>query len=189
VIRLHRAPEIPAWIDPSWRELLSAMTAREPADRPSAIDVAGRLATLTAPATGDTGATQVVTTSPAPEARAVHRSRSPRRLLLATVALAVAATTAVVAIAAGNGSANPADAAVDTSAYPTVAGRLGHDLRTLEVLAPTALQPGVETVAQRSAVRNFHGAQLALTHVLGALATVRARGQVDDSLNAKIATG
>jgi serine/threonine protein kinase len=36
VARLTRSPEVPSWIPPALRRLLVAMTAREPADRPSA---------------------------------------------------------------------------------------------------------------------------------------------------------
>lgn len=38
--RLERSPRIPASLSPGWRELLSAMTARDPAARPAAKDVA-----------------------------------------------------------------------------------------------------------------------------------------------------
>ncbi|MGR0318826.1 serine/threonine-protein kinase [Agromyces sp. ZXT2-3] len=38
--RLVRDPEIPGDLPAQWRELLAAMTARDPADRPSALDVA-----------------------------------------------------------------------------------------------------------------------------------------------------
>ena len=44
--RLSVDPEVPADLPSEWRELLTAMTARAPADRPSAADVAGRLAAL-----------------------------------------------------------------------------------------------------------------------------------------------
>lgn len=37
--RLERSPRIPASLSPGWRDLLSAMTAREPAARPAAKDV------------------------------------------------------------------------------------------------------------------------------------------------------
>lgn len=42
--RLHRAPEIPASINPAWRELISNMTAGTAAERPGAAEVAGVLA-------------------------------------------------------------------------------------------------------------------------------------------------
>lgn len=46
--RLVRDPEIPAWLGDDWVRLLRAMTAREPSDRPSAIDVAVSAAGLDA---------------------------------------------------------------------------------------------------------------------------------------------
>lgn len=39
VVRLFRDPEIPEDLDPQWSALLTAMTSREPADRPSAREV------------------------------------------------------------------------------------------------------------------------------------------------------
>lgn len=41
--RLHRAPAVPRSLPAPWPELLAAMTAREPADRPTAVEVAERL--------------------------------------------------------------------------------------------------------------------------------------------------
>jgi eukaryotic-like serine/threonine-protein kinase len=38
--RLVRDPDIPEWLGPDWVSLLRAMTAREPGERPSALDVA-----------------------------------------------------------------------------------------------------------------------------------------------------
>lgn len=44
--RLTRDPELPAFLGPDWRELLAAMLARDPADRPTALDIAVAAATL-----------------------------------------------------------------------------------------------------------------------------------------------
>jgi serine/threonine protein kinase len=44
--RLSADPEVPSDLPAEWRTLLTAMTARAPEDRPSAADVAGRLAWL-----------------------------------------------------------------------------------------------------------------------------------------------
>ena len=44
--RLHRAPQIPAGVGAGWQDLLTAMTARDPAGRPAAGDLSGRLAAL-----------------------------------------------------------------------------------------------------------------------------------------------
>ncbi len=41
--RLHRSPEIPATANPAWRQLITRMTAMEPADRPTAAEVAEQL--------------------------------------------------------------------------------------------------------------------------------------------------
>lgn len=57
--RLVRDPEVPPILGPDWVDLLTAMTARDPADRPTALDVAlaaqtldVRATTATAPAAG-----------------------------------------------------------------------------------------------------------------------------------------
>ncbi|MEW1834637.1 protein kinase [Microbacterium sp. NPDC079995] len=44
--RLVETPEIPAWLGPDWSELLSSMIARDPADRPTAAEVAARARSL-----------------------------------------------------------------------------------------------------------------------------------------------
>lgn len=44
--RLHRDPKVPDDIDEEWRDLLQAMTARQPSGRPSAADVERRLRDL-----------------------------------------------------------------------------------------------------------------------------------------------
>lgn len=50
VVRLHRQPNPPRWLGAEWRDLLVAMTARDPAERPAAADLAVRLAALADPA-------------------------------------------------------------------------------------------------------------------------------------------
>lgn len=52
--RLVRDPEIPAILGPDWVDLLTAMTARDPADRPTALDVALAAQTLDVQATTGT---------------------------------------------------------------------------------------------------------------------------------------
>ena len=46
IARLHTPPEVPAGFGYGWRSLLTAMTATDPADRPSAAEVADRAARL-----------------------------------------------------------------------------------------------------------------------------------------------
>ncbi|MEJ3405510.1 serine/threonine-protein kinase [Rathayibacter sp. YIM 133350] len=43
VARLHRDPAVPSWLPQQWRDLLAAMTARDPQLRPTAHDVAAEL--------------------------------------------------------------------------------------------------------------------------------------------------
>src|SRR5690606_9623049 len=47
--RLVRNPPLPDGLDQRWRELLSAMTSRDPAHRPAITEVASLLATLARP--------------------------------------------------------------------------------------------------------------------------------------------
>jgi eukaryotic-like serine/threonine-protein kinase len=55
--RLVRDPEIPESLGPDWVSLLRAMTAREPGDRPSALDVAVAATTLDTTASAESGMT------------------------------------------------------------------------------------------------------------------------------------
>lgn len=48
--RLQRQPDIPDWLGPDWRRLLTGMTAREPDDRLRPAEAAGRLLALASPA-------------------------------------------------------------------------------------------------------------------------------------------
>jgi serine/threonine protein kinase len=51
VARLHHDPEVPTTMGPAWSALMADMTARNPADRPAAAEVARRLEHLDTPAT------------------------------------------------------------------------------------------------------------------------------------------
>ncbi|WP_258803142.1 serine/threonine-protein kinase [Pseudarthrobacter sp. NS4] len=65
VARLSRLPDIPDSLGPEWKSLLTAMTARDPQDRPDAADVARALATA------------VDWSLPAAEARGAQTARIP----------------------------------------------------------------------------------------------------------------
>jgi len=63
--RLHAPPQLPAQLPPPWREALEMMTTLDPANRPSAVDVARRLARWDASdARADTAGDTRVLTSP-----------------------------------------------------------------------------------------------------------------------------
>jgi serine/threonine protein kinase len=57
IARMTQDPPLPADLDPEWRRLLVAMTARDPGDRPTAAEVAQTAATLSPDLLGTAGAT------------------------------------------------------------------------------------------------------------------------------------
>jgi hypothetical protein len=158
--RLHRAPAIPEDLDPAWQGLLAAMTARDPAVRPPAAAVANRLRSLAssgaeAPGPGrlarlvETATTQSLSVGrgdPAVPAARAHPSlavpaqgrRGHRRgwYLAAAVSAAVLAGLVVVLVLAG-GPGRSGSEAVPSRPYPSVSGKLGTDLRHLELAIGT----------------------------------------------------
>ena len=103
--RLHRAPEIPDGVEPAWRSLISRMTRRDPAERPTATEVA---TLLVDPTWGDaverTGELDLAGELPvaAPPSRAPGRRR--RRIMVgALTALVLAALVVLVLVAPWNG--------------------------------------------------------------------------------------
>jgi eukaryotic-like serine/threonine-protein kinase len=98
--RLHRPPDMPAWLSPHWRALLTAMTAQAPEARP---DLATVRAALSAIRAGSPlfGAPIV----PPP------RSRRRRRILLVGAAAALAAIAVPIALGV---NAHPPNAAAAT---------------------------------------------------------------------------
>ncbi|HEY2299810.1 MAG TPA: serine/threonine-protein kinase [Jatrophihabitans sp.] len=181
VARLHRQPTVPAWLDPAWRDLITAMTAYDPADRPDATAVAARLQLLAMPTRPDHEPTVAFT----PLAKST-RSRTARRRLLPWVAAALAAALAGggIAVATTSGSAGPAPAAYQ---YPAVTGQLGKDLHTLERVAPDELADDVLAVARRCVVSDYRGAQRALSTLLDDLAALHRHNTIDGSRDAAIA--
>jgi tRNA A-37 threonylcarbamoyl transferase component Bud32 len=67
--RLSADPDVPADLPQDWRDLLIAMTARAPGDRPSAAEVAGRLAGLSGARATTLVVPLVPPVSPGPAAR------------------------------------------------------------------------------------------------------------------------
>lgn len=147
IARLHRSPGIPEEFGAEWAGLLTAMTEREPAPRPSAEQVSTMLNQLAATlgdsdpaAATPTGATAVLSHTPAPRSTALlsrpprTKHRSPGRLYLAAAAGAVLLVALVVVLVsrgtADSGNPTPAPA------YPSVSGPLGSHLRQLEGTLP-----------------------------------------------------
>ena len=65
VVRLSRQPEIPAELGPRWADVLGAMTAREPEQRPTAGEVASLLSALSAPGSAEREAVSAQRVAPA----------------------------------------------------------------------------------------------------------------------------
>lgn len=157
--RLRRNPAVPEYLHPGWRELLAAMTDRDPARRPAAHEVAARLqeavaggsaphrlAGIAPAAPADdcdgevtdfllgtgTGALRFAAdAAPSPHARAGTQRRGRRRLALAGAALAVAALVLTLVMVTHT-SGRRTGPAVKIPDYPSVSGSAGQHLRRLE---------------------------------------------------------
>lgn len=151
--RLHRPPIIPAEHGPDWTALLTAMTATDPAARPSAAQVAATLRPLV-----QTPDTASIIASPLAATEALTRARGPSNstMPLATppeldaaagpdrqwwagrrwpyyAAALVAAAVIIMLIAVLSGSHHPSPSAPGPApAYPSAPGQLGSDLHKLE---------------------------------------------------------
>jgi serine/threonine protein kinase len=149
--RVAREPEIPADMPGSWRNLLTAMTRRDPAARPTAAQVAtalrrlaagesmehtmampagGAATTVLPPATMATQAMPAVATSAAPAPVPVRRGRS--RAAVAVILLIVVAVAAAVVIAVQR-SGDDTTGSVKHG-KPRLHQRLERDVRQLENL-------------------------------------------------------
>ena len=128
--RLSRSPELPASLPPGWPGLLAAMTAREPADRPTASQVASILRDLQAGTTATTvlpAAASPVTdrTTVLPRTAAAPRpapvaARSSRTGLYAVLGLAlVLALIGGGIVASQQGKAKPKDIPTVDDSTPT----------------------------------------------------------------------
>lgn len=101
--RLTQDPVIPSSVGADWGALLTAMTARDPADRPSAIDVSARVRRLDseAAAASDATITQTAVLPPSAESMPAQGAvPAPRRRRLRRPVVA-ALVAAVVVIAGG----------------------------------------------------------------------------------------
>ena len=129
--RLSTAPVIPDTLDPAWRSLITRMTSRDPADRPSAAQVAAELAPASttgtpagpwdsaAEATGELPITMAVPLAPLAPTDAAsgtdadpapRRSGRSRWIALAVAALVVAVVAGVLVVrgtAGGKGDPQP----------------------------------------------------------------------------------
>ncbi len=115
--RLSRPPRIPQELPPAWRNLLAAMTAYEPADRPDAARCAQLLTEVTSP-------TEPLIPKPrsAPvRPRAVHAGLAA--LVIAAVATVAASTTTVVPGRPTSEPSSPSSGASIAEPVPPAVGR------------------------------------------------------------------
>lgn len=137
--RLTRDPEVPEDLPAAWQDLLRAMTARAPEDRPSANQVAGRLAALELGSTHD-----LIPLAPT-------RGRRQRAVLVA--AAAAIATVLVLAGTGlfGAGEPTAADkAAPDRSPTAAVAKKSTPTTAPSEVASAPTSAPKVKPVGAKS---------------------------------------
>ena len=160
IARLQRPPVVPREFGPQWAQLLTAMTARVPADRPSTSDVAATLGAFALPQTnnGPTEAMPDVTqvddtvafagsvltaavpadqqsaTTMVPHAeRPFAAHRSGRIYLAAAAALTLLVAVVVAFLVLGTTKSGTPTA---KPSYPAVTGQLGTDLTQLEAALP-----------------------------------------------------
>lgn len=145
--RLTRQPEIPASITGAWRDLLTGMTARQPAARLSAAqsaDMMRRLSvgderTVAMPFTAAPPDSTMVmppmttqtTTTAAPPLPPPRRSRSGAVIALVMLIVIAAVVAIVVAVTRNNGSTTDCSTMSPPIANPT----LEHDMQALEKLS------------------------------------------------------
>jgi len=153
--RLARDPAVPSWLDGGWRSLLTRMTSRDPASRPTALEVVALARELDEPGADELAATEAQTlestreflaptavmptatetrpterfsSSPdAAPAATPHRPAFGRKLTL-VIALIVVAVIAVVLISVGSRQPAPHETA---PTLPAVDGDLGDHLQQL----------------------------------------------------------
>ncbi len=150
--RVAREPDIPADLPGSWRQLLTAMTRRDPSARPSAADVATALRSIAAgealqhtvamPATATTAlppaalATQAMPSVPASAPTmtpsAAPARRGPARGVVVVMLLVVAAVAAAVIVAVNRSGDNSSGTA--KHGKPHLNQPLERDVRHLENL-------------------------------------------------------
>lgn len=139
VARLHRDPAVPVRLPSRWRDLLSAMTARAPRDRPSAAEVAAQLVALTSDRRPDPGSRPTAllaasSTDRLGQLAGPHRGRlfgavwqglgerARRRAVALIVGAALAAVAGMVILVVSLGSSSPP---APTPSHPSVPGQLG----------------------------------------------------------------
>ncbi|QLD11001.1 serine/threonine-protein kinase [Microbacterium oleivorans] len=149
--RLSRDPEMPAELDHRWRDLMCAMTAREPADRPTAHEVMARITAGNGDVVGEGPGAALVEQQRRAALAGVATAAWPVTDLVAAPAPSVSATAPVSASAAV--SAAPADttptvvASTVTATAASVPERVQTDRRRRRGRRRLALATGAVSAA------------------------------------------
>lgn len=147
VVRLHRPPSFPAWLDPEFTRLLVAMTLPDPAQRPTADMAAEALSAMPRPAAVPASmiasaqtqvlpvldgedSTRVLPAAPVNRLPAVDLNRRRVRWAWLAVAALFAALIVTVLLITTRDPSSPSTAR--PPAYPSVPGQLGTHLRELQ---------------------------------------------------------
>lgn len=137
IARLSAPPTIPRELEYGWRTLLTAMTAVDPAERPTDEEVVGRAREMA----GGTAAREALATAAALE------STQPLPVTPGADAAVVAAAAALAAVGhAASSSPDPSDPTGATTALPHVAPRRA-DLRRGGAATPRRRRPLVGALA------------------------------------------
>ena len=158
--RLVDSPNVPQWVGSAWAQLLSRMTATDPAHRPTALEVAEAAAGLpthirpgslpTEPAVTQPSFLPPVEASPptrrvpAPTGPAVAAPRPSRRRGVRTGAVALVASLATAVALGVTASVWPT--AVDAATDPPGSGVIVDPLSSYIESGDTAIEPTADTV-------------------------------------------
>ena len=156
--RLSRPPEMPLDLPAGWWALLTAMTARNPADRPTALEVSQRLSALR----GDTRV-RALTETPqepatvapvAPTPLPARASRRARGVLVAAAAAVLLVATAAAAGGKGVRKDGPVDPGLSAAGMPAVAAQAAAGGgKTGQARASAAPAPAKASADDRSRTR------------------------------------
>jgi tRNA A-37 threonylcarbamoyl transferase component Bud32 len=200
--RLNRDPDLPESLPEPWRRLLGAMTAREPAARPTAEAVARELRTL-----NGSGTTAVLdldsltsprlpvtpTGGPSVVASLVDRARRvPPHVRAAAAAIGAILVLLVVAaiVSSGGDSGDPTEDA-GTTIPAGVAAELQAPLRALHDAVDAvedAPEGALDVVDSTLAAQQYPAARTALDNVISRTTSAEEAGTIETALAERIVT-
>ena len=179
LVRLSRQPEIPPELGPRWADVLGAMTAREPEQRPTAGEVASLLSALSTPGSEEREAVSVPRVAPAPamapaavvDAVAAHQAHDGpptevgsvptragasrrRRRTAWSVSVGAAAALATAVTVAASWSGTPATGEPATGATSPAPSRTASPARGQTAHPASASSPGREARSARTSSRH-----------------------------------